>query len=119
MKPGPNPLTKDQVIERFWKRVDQTKGDDECWPWTGSTTPNGYGLLQARGLSDQPIYTHRFAYEVTIGEIPEGKHVLHRCDNPPCCNPSHFFLGDQQANNKDMISKGRLKIGGNWRRFLH
>jgi hypothetical protein len=113
-KRGPKPLTYEQVVARFWSRVRKTDG---CWLWTGNCTKWGYGQFQARGLSDQPIYAHRFAYELQRGPIPDGEDVLHTCDNPPCMRGDHFFTGTQSDNSKDMIAKGRLKIGGNWRRF--
>ena len=116
---GPKPFTFDQVIKRFWERIDIVPDCDSCWEWRGSRSRNGsgYGTIQARALSSQPLYAHRLMWILAYGPIPEGMDILHKCDNPPCCRPKHFFLGDQAANNKDMQSKGRLKIGGNWRRF--
>lgn len=86
--------------ERFWFYVE--KGPD-CWGWTGHTS-SGYGVVTGhRGQ----VKAHRFSYELHCGPIPDGLHVLHECDNPPCCNPAHLFLGTQIDNVADMIAKGR------------
>jgi len=53
------------------------------------------------------VYAHRVAYEQAKGEIPKGQFVLHRCDNPACCNPDHLFLGTHQENMTDKVQKGR------------
>ncbi len=94
--------------EQFWQRVDKTGGDDKCWPWTGALTPQGYGVTT---LNWKYITAHRAAYYYTHGEIEPGKHVCHRCDNPPCCNPAHLFSGTTQDNTADMVSKGRQSKG--------
>jgi len=52
-------------------------------------------------------YAHRVAWKLAYGEIPEGLHVLHHCDNPPCCNPKHLFIGTPKDNAQDRASKGR------------
>ena len=66
----------------------------------------GYGTIAADSTG-RLISTHRAAGILTYGPIPDGLHVLHTCDNPPCCNPAHLFLGTPQMNTDDMISKGR------------
>ncbi len=54
---------------------------------------------------------HRAAWEVTHWPIPDGLFVLHRCDNPPCCDPEHLFLGTDADNTADKVAKGRQARG--------
>lgn len=96
----------------FWARVQKSgDDDDDCWPWLLDTQAGGYGQLQRRGVSQQPLLAHRVAWELCYGPIPAGQHVLHRCDNPPCCRPSHLFLGTQVDNANDRHAKGRTASG--------
>lgn len=87
---------------RFWERVKIT--DAGCWEWQGWKIPKGYGGINYLG---KKVYVHRLAWILKRGEIPEGLHVLHRCDNPPCINPNHLFLGTNEDNIHDCMSKGR------------
>jgi hypothetical protein len=68
----------------------------------------GYGTVHG-GTKKQ--LAHRMVYEEAIGPIPAGLFVLHRCDNPPCVNPDHLFLGDTRTNALDMVAKGRRRGG--------
>lgn len=89
----------------FWSRV---KKSDGCWEWMGNRGPRGYGTIKVAGK----VYrTHRYAYALVNGPIPEGYFVCHRCDNPPCCRPDHLFLGTAKDNNHDMMRKGRYVNG--------
>lgn len=95
--------------ERFWLKVE--KGNpDECWAWQGTTDSSGYGILR-RGRQ-RNFRAHRLSWEIHNGGIPEGLRVLHRCDNPPCVNPDHLFLGTQADNVADMDAKGRRRSPG-------
>jgi hypothetical protein len=100
--------TVQDIADRFWARVDRTTTPDGCWPWTGGAGGFGYGRLR---LGKKKVMTHRVAWELTNGPIPEGILVLHDCDNPPCCRPDHLFLGDHAANVADRHAKGRTAMG--------
>ena len=91
--------------ERFDHYVDKSS---DCWEWTGSRDPNGYGRLN---IVDMPVLAHRISWKLHRHEITPDQHVLHSCDNPGCVNPKHLFLGDQAANNADMKAKGRYRPG--------
>lgn len=92
--------------ERFWAKVEPT--DDGCWLWTGSRFPAGYGRL--RSLAER--YAHRCAWMIFNGPIPDGLHVLHHCDNPPCVRPDHLWLGTPLDNMRDRDAKGRGRHDG-------
>lgn len=97
---SPKKLTADV----FWSRVDMSVGPDACWPYTGKRDSDGYG--QVRYAGRRP-HASRVAYIFTHGAIPGELQVLHRCDNPPCCNPAHLFLGTNADNMTDKARKGR------------
>lgn len=95
---------------RFWKYV--TPGDpNECWPWQGTARDDGYGQLTVDGRIGKTVRAHRFSWELHFGPIPQGMDVCHKCDNPPCCNPYHFFLGTDADNMADKVAKGRARGG--------
>lgn len=76
--------------------------DNECWEWLGYRR-NGYGRARDGGRF---IGVHRIAWRLAHGD-PGAMDVLHRCDNPPCFNPSHLFLGTDADNTLDKMAKGR------------
>lgn len=77
-----------------------------CWTWQGRKAGKGYGVFSANG--EKNFYVHRFSYALHIGPIPEGLHVLHRCDRPNCVRPDHLFVGTNLDNVRDAMRKGRL-----------
>jgi len=103
---GPWPRVKGRSLShRLWKKTDRT---ETCWVWRGGLTQAGYGTIS---LERKRLLVHRVSYELARGPISDGLHVLHHCDNPPCLNPDHLFLGTQQDNVADRVSKGRTAAG--------
>lgn len=94
---------------RFWSYV-RRGADSECWEWTGYKHRFGYGMISRVGSGHALLTAHRVSWEFSNGPIQNGLHVLHKCDNPPCCNPSHLFLGTHADNMADAHTKGRLSF---------
>lgn len=98
-------------MKRFWDKVDRT---ENCWVWIASTDSKGYGQFMSgsRKNADRKLKrAHRVAYELTIGDIPEGLELLHTCDNKLCVNPSHLRPGTHADNMRDMSQKDRSPRG--------
>ena len=83
--PRPTQTPSERAALRFWAKVDAT-GD--CWEWTGARGANGYGDYRFPGLGTR--YSHRIAYALLVGPVPDGLQLDHLCRNRICVNPDHL-----------------------------
>jgi hypothetical protein len=98
------PRSKSYILAALSARTAVGTKENDCHVWTAGKTAAGYGEINFDG---ETKLAHRVAYELLVGPIPDGLLVCHRCDNPSCVNPKHFFLGSSDDNAKDMARKGR------------
>ena len=94
--------------ERFESKLKKT---NNCWEWQACLSKKGYGQF---GICEEGkwkiVAAHRVAYMIFVGPVPGGMHVLHKCDNPSCVNPNHLFVGTNDDNVADRVSKGRSAV---------
>jgi hypothetical protein len=104
------------TADSFWKKVDRSAGTDSCWEWNGYRTSDRksratYGRIDIFDVDG--VYAHRVAYfltyprEIALKRPDGGLFVLHKCDNPRCCNPKHLYLGTHDENMRDMHVRRR------------
>lgn len=93
---------------RIWSRINVIDDENSCWDWTDTLTAAGYGKFT---IDQKYVLPHRFVYEQENGPIPEGMFIMHMCDRPSCCRPSHLMLGTPRDNIDDMLRKGRQLSG--------
>ncbi len=99
------PTTKE--VARFWGKVQKT---DSCWLWIAALNTVGYGRFW---YNKKMVGAHRFSYELSIGQIPKGIHVLHKkcCGNRSCVNPNHLYMGTNADNQRDRVMWGHFIFG--------
>jgi hypothetical protein len=92
-------------IDRFFNYVE--KKPDGCWVWIGKISNNGYGRFFTEGKSTA---AHRYLYALKNGPFGNNQFALHKCDNRPCVNPDHIFVGSKKDNFYDSVAKGRQPL---------
>lgn len=107
------------LIAHFWSKVRQCEHGTACqfccWEWQAGRFTAGYGCFAIR---KKAMHAHRFCYEIIYGRILPGFFVCHTCDNPPCVNPAHLWVGIHRHNMHDARDKGRLASGDrHWSRL--
>lgn len=96
-------------LETIKERVKVT--ETGCWEWQGGRDADGYGYTTFAVVAGKNTHSlTRQLWAAIYGNIPAGMCVLHRCDNPPCCNPAHLFLGSHADNVHDKFAKGRAIV---------
>ena len=99
----PPRLSEAKYVKHFWERVN-IKSPNECWEWKEGKTSDGYGSVSFNSKSH---LSHRVAWILTNGPIPDKMFVCHSCDNRLCVNPKHLFIGSNDDNMRDMVVKCR------------
>ena len=91
-----------------------------CWNWIGAKNPHGYGKMTMRDLNHKRYYSlaHRESYLLYKGSIVNNLYVLHKCDNPSCCNPDHLYLGTNSENQQDRFRRSLRFNRGQDGRFI-
>jgi hypothetical protein len=99
-------MSNSELFKRLFDRA--MVQENGCWEWASACTGRGYGVIKHKG---HHLLAHRAAYDLCVADIPPSMYVCHRCDNPPCVNPEHLFLGTAQVNSDDCVVKGRIAQG--------
>lgn len=116
-------MKRKTVNERFWEKVDRNGPFVErlsscCWIWKGATVRTKWRRYGQFNMGEKTTSAYRAAYELRYGSIPEGGHVLHKCDNSLCVRPSHLYVGTHGQNMRDRNQRGRAS-GGNLSKEEH
>lgn len=110
VKPRKKSMSDDEIYQWMYEEKIVINQEAGCHEWQGYRDKNDYGIFYYLG-NPQRVHRWIFAYTEELKELTEDQYILHRCDNPCCCNPEHLFLGDNDLNVKDMMIKGRQRKG--------
>jgi hypothetical protein len=96
-------------ITAEWIRSQTVTDSNGCWIWQRAFNNYGYSIISIKGSSKKGHCTlvHRLLWSLVNGPIPEGGWILHKCDNPPCINLDHLYLGTPKQNTHDTVTRGR------------
>ena len=98
---------RDRNLGEIIKEIGWTITKNGCWEWNGKKNWNGYGMIDIKRLGIVRQRAHRIVFEYLTGQKIGDKVLCHTCDNPPCVNPKHLFMGTMADNVNDMCKKGR------------
>lgn len=101
----------ESVAERFWVNVGVTNDPEDCWEWMGEIIGSRDSSRGEFWMGGKKHSSSRAAWILAVGPIPDGLWVLHTCDNGRCCNPAHLYLGTAKDNVRDMMERGRARMG--------
>jgi hypothetical protein len=96
------------ILEKLPSLANRIVDIHGCWVWVGKLERSGYGRIFIDGKN---VLAHRFVYGEFKEPVPDDMCLCHHCDNPPCTNPEHMFVGTRTDNNNDMVAKGRTTHG--------
>ncbi len=97
----------EQLPECLSSNIDKKSSSSECWNWIGRKNVYGYGVSTKSRQEGTSILVHRRIAQISVGNELKGMVVMHSCDNPSCCNPSHLSIGTQHDNIRDRHTKDR------------
>lgn len=98
---------RSSFVDRFWNFVKKGKNKNDCWKWKGCCLDDGRGVITT---NKKMLTSNRASWIVHYGPIPENRMVCHSCDNPPCTNPEHLWLGTAKQNSDDCMRKNRQAV---------